>query len=63
VASRVGTAWGAPKYYKSAWVDPKGVVTVTWARATAGAINIRVQLYGSAAYATSTSPALGAYWR
>ncbi len=63
VASRVGTAWGAPKYYKSAWADPKGVVAITWTRATAGAINVRVQLYGSATYATSTSPPLGAYWR
>ena len=63
VASRVGTAWGAPKYYRSAWTDPNGVVTFAWTRTTAGAINVRVQLYGSGTYATSTSPALGAYWR
>ena len=63
VATRVGTTWGGPKYYKSAFADSSGVVTVTWTRPTAGAINVRVQLYGSTTYAPSTSPALGAYWR
>jgi GH25 family lysozyme M1 (1,4-beta-N-acetylmuramidase) len=63
VANRIGTAWSAPTYYKSARADANGVVTFAWTRAKAAAINVRVQLPGSATYATSTSPALGAYWR
>jgi hypothetical protein len=63
VANRIGTAWSAPTYYKSARADANGVVILAWTRATAAAISVRVQLPGSATYATSTSPALGAYWR
>ncbi|MDR3546492.1 MAG: GH25 family lysozyme [Candidatus Limnocylindrales bacterium] len=63
VATRAGTAFGVPKYYKSLRADAKGVVTVAWTRATAGAINVRVQLPASPAYAASTSPALAAVWR
>jgi GH25 family lysozyme M1 (1,4-beta-N-acetylmuramidase) len=63
VANRVGTAWGAPKYYKSARADANGVVTFAWTRTTAGGINVRVQIHGSSTYAMSTSPALAAFWR
>jgi hypothetical protein len=63
VANRIGTAWSAPTYYKSARADANGVVILAWTRVTAAAISVRVQLPGSATYATSTSPALGAYWR
>jgi GH25 family lysozyme M1 (1,4-beta-N-acetylmuramidase) len=63
VATRIGTAFGGPKYYKSVRADAKGVVTFAWTRATAGAISVRVQLPGSSAYAMSTSPPLAAVWR
>ena len=63
VAKHFNGAWGGPVYYKSAWADANGIVTFAWTSKTAAAINVRVQWPGTAAYAVSTSKALGAYFQ
>jgi GH25 family lysozyme M1 (1,4-beta-N-acetylmuramidase) len=63
VATRVNGAWSSPKYLASRWADANGTVTFSRKSGTATAINVRVQWPGSDTHGSSTSRALGAYWK
>ena len=63
VAQRINGAWGGPKYFVSRTADANGIVTFIWKSNSALVVNARVQWPGSASFAVSTSPALGAHWQ
>lgn len=63
VARRIASAWGGPRYFRSAWADANGTVTVMLRQPAGTVHSVRIQWPGNARFNVSASRALGAHWR